>query len=41
MIARKKKNGKVLISAYKDAVQTLGDLGVDVSYVVYAPWAFE
>ena len=41
MIAQKKKDGKVLISAYKDAVQTLGDLGVDISYTIYAPWAFE
>lgn len=41
MIAQKKKDGKVLISAYKDAVQTLNDLGVDVPFVIYVPWAFE
>ena len=41
MIAQKKKDGKVLILAYKDAVQTLNDLGVDVPFVIYVPWAFE
>lgn len=40
-ITQKKKDGKVLISAYKDAVQSLNDLGVDVPFVIYAPWAFE
>lgn len=41
MIARKKEEGRGMVSAYKETVQALGDLGVDVSYVVYAPWAFE